>query len=180
MRFDTLAVHAGAFPFTIDGAHPTAPPLVPASGYWYDSIDDLDRVLGDAQPGYSYARYASPTVVGLEAAVAALEGAPAAVAFASGMAAIHATIRSCAPTPGSVLFASQDCYGGTFTLLNNTLTQEGVTVRLVDVFDVPGLARRMADERPAALLLEVVSNPLERVADLKLFLSLARPTASRS
>ena len=45
MRFDTLAVHAGAFPFTIDGAHPTAPPLVPASGYWYDSIDDLDRVL---------------------------------------------------------------------------------------------------------------------------------------
>ena len=93
MRFDTLAVHAGAFPFTIDGAHPTAPPLVPASSYWYDSVDDLDRVLGDEQPGYSYARYASPTVVGFEAAVAALEGAPAAVAFSSGMAAIHAAVR---------------------------------------------------------------------------------------
>src|ERR1700694_201481 len=174
MRFDTLAVHAGAFPFTIDGAHPTAPPLVPASGYWYDSIDDLDRVLGDEQAGYSYARYASPTVVGFEAAVAALEGAPAAVAFASGMAAIHAAIRSCAPTPGSVLFASQDCYGGTFTLLNNTLTQGGLTVRFVDVFDLPGLARQMADERPAALLLEVVSNPLERVADLEALLALGK------
>jgi cystathionine beta-lyase/cystathionine gamma-synthase len=174
MRFDTLAVHAGAFPFTIDGAHPTAPPLVAASSYWYDSVDDLDRVLGDEQPGFSYARYASPTVVGFEAAIAALEGAPAAVAFASGMAAIHAAIRACAPTPGSVLFASQDCYGGTFTLLNGTLTQEGVTVRFVDVFDVPQLARRMAAERPAALLLEVVSNPLERVADLEAVLEVGK------
>src|SRR3982074_627725 len=143
MRFDTLAVHAGAFPFTIDGAHPTGPPLVLASGYWYDSIDDLDRVLGDEQSGYSYARYASPTVVGFEAAVAAWGGAPAAVAFASGMATIHAAVRSCAPTPGAVLFASQDCYGGTFTLLNNTLTQEGVSVRFVDLFDIHGLAARM-------------------------------------
>jgi cystathionine beta-lyase/cystathionine gamma-synthase len=174
MRFDTLAVHAGAFPFTIDGAHPTAPPLVAASSYWYDSVDELDRVLGDAQPGYSYARYASPTVVGFEAAVAALESAPAAVAFASGMAAIHAAVRACAPTPGAVLFASQDCYGGTFTLLNNTLSQEGMSVRFVDVFDLPELARRMADERPAALLLEVVSNPLERVADLAAVLALGR------
>ena len=93
MRFDTLAVHAGSPSFTIGGAHPTAPPLVPASSYWYDSADDLDRVLGDQQPGYSYARYASPTVVAFEEAVAALEGAPAAVAFASGMAAIHAAVR---------------------------------------------------------------------------------------
>src|SRR6202011_6354445 len=109
-----------------------------------------------------------------EEAFSALENAPAAVAFASGMAAIHATVRSCAPTPGSVVFVSQDCYGGTFTLLNNTLPQEGVTVRFVDVFDLSGLARRMADERPAALLLEVVSNPLERVADLDAVLELGK------
>src|ERR1700759_620745 len=126
MRFDTLAVHAGAPAFTIDGAHPTAPhppppPLVPASSYWYDSADELDRVLGDQQPGYSYARYASPTVVAFEEAVAALEDAPASVAFASGMAAIHATVRLFAPGPGAVLFASNDCYGGTFTLLGGTL-----------------------------------------------------------
>ena len=147
MRFDTLAVHAGAPSFTIDGAHPTAPPLVPASSFWYDSADDLDRVLGDEQPGYSYARYASPTVVAFEEAVAALEGAPSAVAFASGMAAIHAAVRHFAPGPGSVVFASQDCYGGTFTLLNNTLTQEGLVVRFVDVFDLAGLARRMAEQK---------------------------------
>src|SRR2546429_6175014 len=102
MRFDTLAVHAGAPAFTIDGAHPTAPPLVPASSYWYDSADDLDRVLGDQQPGYSYARYASPTVVAFEQAVAALEDAPAAVAFASGMAAVHAAGRLPPQRPSSV------------------------------------------------------------------------------
>jgi cystathionine beta-lyase/cystathionine gamma-synthase len=163
MRFDTLAVHAGAPDFTIGGAHPTAPPLVPASSYWYDSADQLDRVLGDQQPGYSYARYASPTVVAFEEAVAALEAAPAAVAFASGMAAIHAAVRAFAPGPG-VIFASQDCYGGTFTLLRSTLSQEGLGIRFVDVFDLAALERRLADERPSALLLEVISNPLERVA----------------
>jgi cystathionine beta-lyase/cystathionine gamma-synthase len=174
MRFDTLAVHAGAPSFTINGAHPTAPPLVPASSFWYDSADDLDRVLGDEQPGYSYARYASPTVVAFEEAVAALEGAPSAVAFASGMAAIHAAVRHFAPQPGSVVFASQDCCGGTFTLLNNTLTQEGLVVRFVDVFDLAGLARRLDAEKPAALLFEVVSNPLERVADLDAIVALGK------
>src|SRR5260370_27737487 len=93
------------------GAHRPAPPLGPASSYWYDSADELDRVLGDEQPGYSYARYASPTVVAFEEAVAALEDAPAAVAFASGMAAIHAPGRAFAPGQG-VVFPSHACYRG--------------------------------------------------------------------
>src|SRR5919205_243996 len=173
MRFDTLAVHAGTPDFTFDGAHPTAPPLVQASSYWYDSADELDRVLGDDTAGFSYARYASPTVVAFEQAVAALEGAPEAVAFGSGMAAIHAVARACAPGPESVLFVSHDCYGGTYTLLADNLTREGVCVRFVDVFDLQSLGRRLAEERPVGLLLEVVSNPLERVADLRAILDLA-------
>jgi cystathionine gamma-synthase/methionine-gamma-lyase len=174
MRFDTLAVHAGGPSFTIDGAHPTAPPLVPASSYWYESADELDRVLGDQQPGYSYARYASPTVVAFEQAVAALEEAPQAVAFASGMAAIHAAVRHFAPTPGSVVFASRDCYGGTFTLLNSILAQEGVRVHFVDVFDLAALEPRLKRDRPAALLVEVISNPLERVADVEAIAGLCK------
>ncbi len=166
MRFDTLAVHAGSPDFTLDGAHPTALPLVPASSFWYESADQLDRVLGDQEHGYSYARYDSPTVVAFEEAVAALEGAPRAVAFGSGMAAIHAAVRHFAPSPGGTVFVSQDCYGGTFTLLGNTLSQEGVDVQFVDVFDLPGLGKRMSQEKPRALLLEIVSNPLEHVADL--------------
>ena len=167
MRFDTLAVHAGGPAFTIDGAHPTAPPLVPASSYWYDSADELDRVLGDQQPGYSYARYASPTVTSFEEAVAALEGAPAAVAFASGMAAIHGALRTFAPGTDESVFASRDCYGGTFTLLGSTLRNEGVGVEFVDVFNLPELERRISSERPKGLLVEVISNPLERVANIE-------------
>jgi cystathionine beta-lyase/cystathionine gamma-synthase len=174
MKFDTLAVHAGAAIDTVGGAHPTAPPIVAASSYWYDSADELDRVLGDEQPGYSYARYASPTVVAFEHAVSALEAAPASVAFASGMAAIHATVRAFAPRSGDVVFASHDCYGGTFTLLASTLANEGVSVRFVDVFDLSALDRRMADQRPAALLFEVVSNPLERVADVQALSALGK------
>src|SRR5258708_34572829 len=131
MRFDPLAVHAGGPAFTIDGAHPTALPLVPASSYWYDSTDDLDRVLGDEQPGYSYARYASPTVAAFEEAVAALEAAPASVAFRSGMAAIHAALAWCAPPSGSTAFVLQDCHGGSFTPLCTTLCKEEAVVRAV-------------------------------------------------
>jgi len=173
MRFDTLAVHAGAPAWTINGAHPTAPPLVPASSYWYDDADVLDRVLGDQQTGFSYARYASPTVAAFEEAVAALEGATEAVAVASGMAAIHAAVRAFAKAPGQVLFASQDCYGGTFTLLANTLAGEGLQTTFVDVFDLEQLGQQLRAERPAALLFEVVSNPLERVADVRAITQLA-------
>jgi cystathionine gamma-synthase/methionine-gamma-lyase len=174
MRFDTLAVHAGSPRYTIDGAHPTAPPLVAASSYWYDSADALDRVLGDQQPGYSYARYASPTVAAFEEAVAALEEAPASVAFASGMAAIHAAVRHFSPSGGGVLFASNDCYGGTFTLLSSTLRGEGLQTRFVDVFDLAQLEQRLAAEHPSSLLIEVVSNPLERVADVEAIAKLCR------
>jgi cystathionine beta-lyase/cystathionine gamma-synthase len=90
------------------------------------------------------------------------------------MAAIHAAVRAYAPTPGAVVFVSQDCYGGTFSLLSNTLAQEGVSVRFVDVFDLDELSRRLADERPAGLLLEIVSNPLERVADLAAIIELGQ------
>lgn len=165
-RFDTLAVHAGAPEGTIQGAHPTTPPLVLSSSFWFDASDDLDRVLGGEQPGYVYGRYASPTVAAFEAAVAALEGAPRAVAFASGMAAIHAVLMACAGRAGHTLFASQDCYGGTYTLLTSLVMEQGARVRFVDVFDLDGLARAMAAERPRALLLETISNPLERVADV--------------
>lgn len=172
-RFDTLAVQAGGG-VTIQGAHPTAVPIVSSSSYWYDSADELDRVLGDEQSGYSYARYASPTVVAFEEAVAALEGAPAAVAFGSGMAAVHAAAMASPARPGGPLFVSQDCYGGTFVLMNGPLRASGTEVRFVDVFDLTALERLVEAERPSALLLEVISNPLERVADLAALCAQAR------
>jgi len=87
---------------------------------------------------------------------------------------VHAAVRLYAQRPGSVLLASQDCYGGTFTLLGSTLASEGVNVQFVDVFDIEGLARRVSEQKPQALLVEVVSNPLERVADLEAIAALCK------
>ena len=70
MRFDTLAVHAGAPSFTIDGAHPTAPPLVPASSYWYDSAEELDRALEELR---ELARGLHPAALTEQGLVPALE-----------------------------------------------------------------------------------------------------------
>jgi cystathionine gamma-synthase/methionine-gamma-lyase len=148
---------------------------VNASSFWYESADELDHVLGDEQPGFSYGRYDNPTVVAFEQAVAALEDAPAAVAFASGMGAVHAAAMASRPRADGPLFVSQDCYGGTFVLMRDQMQAAGVDVRFVDVLDRDGLASRIAEERPSAVLLEVISNPLERVADLEAIVALARP-----
>jgi cystathionine beta-lyase/cystathionine gamma-synthase len=173
-RFDTRAAQAGAAPFTILGAHPTAMPVVNASSYWYDSAAELDQVLGGEQPGFSYGRYDNPTVVAFEEAVASLEDAPAAVAFGSGMAAVHAAAMAGAPRADGPLFVSQDCYGGTFVLMQEYLRQAGRRVEFVDVLDLDRLGRQIREQRPATLLLEVISNPLERVADLAAISNLAR------
>jgi cystathionine gamma-synthase/methionine-gamma-lyase len=173
-RFDTRAVHGGEPPFTVLGAHPTVMPVVQASSFWYESSDELDQVLGDQQPGFSYGRYDNPTVVAFEQAIASLEDAPVAVAFASGMAAVHAALMEAAPRRDAPVLVSQDCYGGTFVLVRDQVRGAGVDVRLVDVLDLDQLDQRLAAERPSTLLLEVISNPLERVADLPRIAELAR------
>ncbi|MBI2755191.1 MAG: PLP-dependent transferase [Chloroflexi bacterium] len=165
LHFDTLAAHAGAPSDTVGGAHPTVQPIVTASSFWYESADTLDRVLGGEEPGYVYARYANPTVRALEEAVAALEQAAGAVAFASGMAAIQAAVGLFAQRPGDTLFVSEDCYGGTYTLVASILAEQGLRVRFVDLFDLPQLEFRLAAEHPKALLFEVLTNPLQRVVD---------------
>ena len=74
-------------------------PIWPASAYIYESMDDLDAVFAGTKPGYVYSRYASPTVVAFETAVASLEGSEAAQAYSSGMAAIHAAFQPTLPAP---------------------------------------------------------------------------------
>ena len=180
LHFDTRAVHAGAMPVTFAGAHPTAPPIVTATGFWYDSSAELDAVLGGEQPGYVYARFANPTVAAFEEALAALEGARGAVAFASGMAALHAALTACAPGPGSTVFASHDCYGGTYSLLMGPVRAAGVEVAFVDIFDLSSLEAKLAARRPNVLLFEVISNPLQRVADVPRIADFARGVGTRT
>jgi cystathionine gamma-synthase/methionine-gamma-lyase len=129
-------------------------------------MEALDQVFAGSREGYVYARYGSPTVTALEEAVATLENGEAALAFASGMAAIHAALLAVGTRAGSAVVAARDIYGATYALLDQLMRTQGVTVRFVDATDLDAVEAACADLQPVALLVETISNPLLKVADL--------------
>jgi cystathionine beta-lyase/cystathionine gamma-synthase len=163
--FLTRAVHAGErAPL---GKHtPVATPIHPSVGYFYDSMDELDAVFDARQEGYVYQRYGSPTVAAFEAAVAEMEEGEAGQAFASGMGAVHAGLLAAGVRAGTTVVTTLDLYGATTILLQRLLTEMGVTVRLADLTDPGALETILADKRPVALLIETISNPLMKLADI--------------
>jgi len=161
----TQAVHAGERGPRPD-FDPVSTPIHPSVGYLYDEMDDLDGVFAGERAGYVYPRYGSPTVTAFEQAVAVLEGAEDAVAFASGMAAIHAALLGAGLHSGAVVVSAADVYGATYALLDKAFVAQGVRVRFVDIADLDQVAGAVASEQPAALLCEIVSNPLLKVADV--------------
>ena len=161
----TQAVHAGERAPRPDFT-PVSTPIYPSVGYLYEDMQDLDGVFGGQRAGYVYPRYGSPTVHAFEEAVATLEGAEDAVAFASGMGAIHAALMGAGVRAGSAVVAAADVYGATYALLDRTFPTLGVRVRFVDITDLGAVSQALAEERPAALLCEIISNPLMKVADV--------------
>ncbi len=170
--FATRAVHAGERAPHRDDT-PVVTPIHPAVGYLYESMEDLEAVLAGVRDGYVYTRYGNPTVTAFETAMAELENGEAACALASGMAAIHVALLAAGVQAGVAVVAALDLYGATFTLLTRLLTELGVTVRLVDVADLPAVEAAMAEVRPVALMVETISNPLLKVADLPALTALA-------
>ncbi len=161
----TQAVHAGERTSRPDFT-PVSTPIYHSVGYLYDSMMDLDGVFGGTRTGYVYPRYGSPTVHALEQAVATLEGAEDAVAFASGMAAIHAALLGAGVRAGTTIVAAGDLYGATYALLDRLFTTLGVRTRFVDITDLNQVEQALTAERPAVLLCETISNPLIKVADI--------------
>jgi len=130
-------VHAGLD--HVEGkASPSVPPIVPSVGYTHPEMLDTDSALGYTGGGtptdpdtYVYARHGGPNQAALEEAVAALEGAPGAVSFASGMAALHAAILAYVPAGGAVV-AAQQVYGVTRSLLDWLAAHNNLRVEYVD------------------------------------------------
>jgi len=170
--FSTRAVHAGErAPQT--GATPVVSPITPSVAYTYEDMDELDQVFANARPGYVYARYTGPAQSAFEAAVASLEEGEAAMAFASGMAAIHAALLAAGVRAGGSVVAAFDLYGATYSLLVRLFASLGVTTRLVDVGDLAAVEAALKETGPAALVVETISNPLLKVADVPALASLA-------
>jgi cystathionine beta-lyase/cystathionine gamma-synthase len=170
--FSTRAVHAGErLP---KGNHtPVTTPIVPSVGYVYESMDDLDAVFGNARPGYVYSRFTSPTLTAFENAVASLEEGEAALSFASGMAAIHTSLLAAGVRAGSSVVSAFDVYGATYSLLGKLFTNLGVSTRMVEVSDLAAVEKALQESKAAALVVETISNPLLKVADVPALAELA-------
>jgi len=170
--FPTRAVHAGERT-TPSNARPVTTSIVPSVSYTYESMDDLDAVFANTQPGFIYSRYTSPTVAAFESAVANLEEGEAALAFASGMAAIHAALLAAGLQAGTSVVSSFDVYGATYSLLTRFFASMGVSTRMVDGSDLAAVEAALKESRPAVLLVETISNPLLKVADIPALAGLA-------
>jgi cystathionine gamma-synthase/methionine-gamma-lyase len=175
--FGTKAVHAGERPPRPDFT-PTTTPIYPSTSFYYDDTATLDAVFGNERPGYVYTRYGNPTTLALETAVAALEETEAAVAFASGMAAVHAAILN-EVQAGNRVVAARDVYGATYAVLTNLFATLGVKTTFVDILDLDALAKTVEEVKPRVIFFETISNPLMRVADIAGIVKVARSLKAR-
>lgn len=161
---DTLAVRAGEDPFRPHDA--LAVPVEFAIAHGYPDVASWEQVARGDAPGPLYSRNtAQPATLALEARLAALEGAEAAVAFSSGMAAISSTLMALL-RPGARVVAGKDTYGGSHYLFQHTLPHWGVQVTLCDTTDADAFAAAMA-QGCDLLYLESPTNPMLKVQDIR-------------
>jgi cystathionine gamma-synthase len=160
--FETLAIHAGQEPDPTTGA--VVPPIYQVSTYKQDGV-------GGLRGGYEYSRSANPTRTALEECLAALEGGVRGMAFASGLAAEDALLRTVCQ-PGSHVVIPNDAYGGTFRLFAKVLERWGVSYTPAPLGD---LDAARAAVRPETVLIwsETPTNPLLGVADIAALAGLA-------
>ena len=162
MKIHTKAVHTGDR--KKPGTHiPVTTPIHTASSYFYDSMEQLDRIFGREEEGFCYARYDNPSSAALEEVLTALEGGHGALSCASGMAAIHAAILTALADRRRSIVAANALYGASVSLLMNVLDPAGVAVRYVDMCDLDAVRAAVAEAKPGCILIETVSNPLLRV-----------------
>ncbi len=161
----TRLVHAGERLGTPTG-QPVSTPIYASTTFTYGSMADADAVLGGEKPGYIYTRYGNPTVAALEQAILSLEGGVAAIAYASGMAALHASVLACELSPGSTILASQDLYGATLDLLVLVFGQFDIKTVTADFSDLPSLKVKAEEVRPRIMIAETISNPLLKICDI--------------
>jgi len=169
MKIETLAVHAGYSPDPTTKA--VAVPIYQTVAYAFDSAQHGADLFDLKVPGNIYTRIMNPTNDVLEKRVAALEGGIAALAVASGMAAITYAIQTIAEAGDNIVSAGT-LYGGTYNLFAHTLPQQGITTRFADPRD-PASFAPLIDERTRAIFIESIGNPLGNVTDIRALADIA-------
>jgi cystathionine gamma-synthase/methionine-gamma-lyase len=161
----TRAVHAGEKAPKPD-FQPVSTPIYNSVAYLYEDMEDLDAIFGSTRQGYVYGRYGNPTNSALEQALASVEEGESAITFGSGMAAVHASLLAAGIKNGSSLVAAYDLYGATYAMCARLFPEMGVRTTFVDVTNLEELSRTLSETKPTAVLLETISNPLMKVADV--------------
>ncbi len=162
----TTAVHAGERAPKPEFV-PVSTPVYASSSFFYSDMETLDAAFAGTYGGPMYTRYGNPTVSALETAVAALEGGETALAYGSGMAAIHGALLGAGVRSGTTVVAGHDVYGATYTLLDNLMSGLGVRVRFADASDSAGFKAAIREAGPVAVVVETISNPLLKMPDLE-------------
>lgn len=160
--FATRAIHEGWDP--ADGEGALVPPVHMTSTFAFSSVEDGMAIFAREKPGYRYARSGSPTISLLEGRIASLEGAEAAVAFASGMGAITAFTWAVCQAGDRVLI-DQTLYGSTFAFFNEGLGKFGVEVVHVEMSDPANVAAAMTPNTKLVYF-ETPANPNMRLIDI--------------
>ncbi|NQY31685.1 MAG: O-acetylhomoserine aminocarboxypropyltransferase/cysteine synthase, partial [Coraliomargarita sp.] len=151
----TLALHAGQEPDPTTGSR--AVPIYQTTSYNFRDSEHAANLFSLQELGNIYTRIMNPTTDVLEKRVAALEGGVAALAHASGQAAITSSILNLAKAGENIVSASQ-LYGGTYTLFKYTLPKLGIEVRFADAED-PSTFEPLIDDKTKAVYGDTVGNP---------------------
>jgi cystathionine beta-lyase/cystathionine gamma-synthase len=181
---DTLVVQA-AIHDLLGTARPLVSPIIPSIGFMHPTLTDMDQAFsyqGGPIPAdansYVYARYGAPNASALEEAVALLEGAPGAVSFASGMAALHAALLALVPN-GSPIVAAEQLYGITRTMLGTLSSVMGLQIHFQDFTKPDEVRDAVSAVRPSCLICEVLTNPLVRVIRIADICDIAHKAGAR-
>ncbi len=169
-KFETLQLHVGQeSPDPVTDAR--AVPIYQTSSYVFRNCDHAAARFGLADAGNIYGRLTNPTEDVFEQRMAALEGGVAALAVASGAAAITYTIENLAQA-GDHIVAAKNIYGGSFNLLEHTLPQYGIETTFVDPFNTDEVKAAIQDNTKA-LYIETLGNPNSDVVDIETLANIA-------
>lgn len=163
-KFETLQLHVGQ-----EQADPTtdarAVPVYQTSSYVFRNCDHAVARFGLSDAGNIYGRLTNPTEDVFEKRIAALEGGVAALAVASGAAAVTYTMLNLAQN-GDNIVSAKNIYGGSFNLFEHTLPQYGIDTNFVDIFNEEQVESAI-NEKTKALYIETLGNPNSDVVDIE-------------
>ncbi|HEY9017518.1 O-acetylhomoserine aminocarboxypropyltransferase/cysteine synthase family protein [Thiomicrospira sp.] len=170
MKLETLALHAGYEPEATTKA--VAVPIYQSSSFAFDNAQHAADLFDLKVPGNIYSRMMNPTNAVLEARLTAMEGGLAALAVATGMAAITYTVQTLAEAGDNILSTSE-LYGGTYNLFAHTLPRQGLEVRFFDKDASDEELAGLIDEKTKMLYCETIGNPSGSIVDIERLAKLA-------